>query len=61
MVLIQRMTPCQYKTQLLFFTLTEKNKTDVGIFIQVLFENLKIVQWVAGLTYHQPYRLPKAC
>ena len=44
-----------------FLHSNRKNKTDVGIFIQVLFENLKIVQWVAGLTYHQPYRLPKAC
>jgi hypothetical protein len=52
------MTQREYKTQLLFLTLT-KNKTDAGIFTQYWFRKLKIAQWVAGLIYHQPYNCRK--
>jgi hypothetical protein len=52
------MTQREYKTQLLFLTLT-KNKTDAGIFTQDWFRKLKIAQWVAGLIYHQPYNCRK--
>ena len=38
----------------IFLHPNRKNKKEAGIFMQVLFENMKIVQLIAGLTYHQP-------
>jgi hypothetical protein len=52
------MTLRQYKTLLLFFTLTEK-KPDAGKFTQDLVENLKIVHLVTGLSYRQPNNCQK--
>jgi hypothetical protein len=32
----------------------QTNNTDAGLFTHDLFRKLKIVQWMAELTYHQP-------